>query len=64
MQRKTLTLLQSAVLSVVAVLAGVQLERDAAAAFVSAQDVGVSVTERAGSCKVSRPGERCVGLCT
>ena len=39
-------------------LAGAQLERDAAAAFVSAQDVDAPGTERAGSCKVSHLGER------
>ena len=39
-------------------LAGAQLERDAAAAFVSAQDVDTPVTDRAGSCKVSSLGER------
>jgi hypothetical protein len=63
-KRKNKVLLQSAVLSVVVMLAGAQLERYATAAFVSAQDVDAPVTERAGSCKVSRRGERCVGLCT
>jgi len=61
-RRKNKALIQSAVLSVVVMLAGAQLERDAAAAFVSAQAVDAPVTERAGSCKVSRPEERYVGF--